>query len=50
MMTKSGLRGPYPLTKEDIGENVTRQLPGAYAFRTLGKRKILHRLCRTLRF
>ena len=31
MMTKSGLRGPYPLTKEDIGENVTRQLPGAYA-------------------
>ena len=24
-------RGPHPLTKEDIGENVTRQLPGAYA-------------------
>ena len=39
MMVRSGLRGPYPLTKEDIGENVTRQLPGAYALGRLANGK-----------
>ena len=31
MMARSGLRGTYPLTEKGLNENVTRQLPGAYA-------------------
>ena len=30
-MAKSGLRGPFPLTKTSVNENVTRLSPGAYA-------------------
>lgn len=30
-MASSGLRGPFPLTNESIGNNVTRKSPGAYA-------------------
>ena len=31
MMARSGLRGTYQLTEKGLNENVTRQLPGAYA-------------------
>ena len=31
MMARSGLRGAYSLTEKGLNENVTRQLPGAYA-------------------
>lgn len=30
-MATSGLRGPYPLTRENINRNVTRTSAGAYA-------------------
>ena len=30
-MATSGLRGPFPLTRDSVNQNVTRTSPGAYA-------------------